>query len=68
MAPEELPIAEPAPKIDAIPSTQNGATKPTATNHSHEEYQYLNLIRDIMDHGEFRPDRYTSPPVANYEI
>ena len=23
----------------------------------HEEYQYLDLIRDILDHGEFRPDR-----------
>ena len=24
----------------------------------HEEYQYLDLIRDILDHGEHRPDRY----------
>jgi hypothetical protein len=24
----------------------------------HEEYQYLNLIRDILEHGEHRPDRY----------
>jgi thymidylate synthase len=23
----------------------------------HEEYQYLDLIQDILDHGEFRPDR-----------
>lgn len=23
----------------------------------HEEYQYLNLIRDILQHGEHRPDR-----------
>ncbi|KAF2098790.1 thymidylate synthase [Rhizodiscina lignyota] len=23
----------------------------------HEEYQYLDLIRDILDHGEHRPDR-----------
>lgn len=23
----------------------------------HEEYQYLNLIRDILDYGEHRPDR-----------
>lgn len=24
---------------------------------SHEEYQYLNLIRDILNNGEHRPDR-----------
>jgi hypothetical protein len=24
----------------------------------HEEYQYLDLIRDCSDNGEFRPDRY----------
>jgi thymidylate synthase len=25
---------------------------------SHEEYQYLDLIRDILEDGEHRPDRY----------
>jgi thymidylate synthase len=25
---------------------------------SHEEYQYLDLIRDILEEGEHRPDRY----------
>lgn len=29
---------------------------------NHEEYQYLKLIRDILDNGEHRPDRYTQPP------
>jgi thymidylate synthase len=24
----------------------------------HEEYQYLDLIRDILENGEHRPDRY----------
>ena len=24
----------------------------------HEEHQYLNLIRQILDDGEHRPDRY----------
>ena len=23
----------------------------------HEEYQYLDLIQEILEHGEFRPDR-----------
>jgi hypothetical protein len=27
---------------------------------SHEEYQYLDLIRDILEDGEHRPDRYTT--------
>lgn len=29
---------------------------------NHEEYQYLNLIRKIIDEGEQRPDRYFLPP------
>jgi thymidylate synthase len=28
---------------------------------SHEEYQYLDLIRDILEEGEHRPDRYNIP-------
>lgn len=28
----------------------------------HEEYQYLELIRDILDYGEHRPDRYVGSP------
>lgn len=24
----------------------------------HEEYQYLDLVREILDNGEHRPDRY----------
>jgi thymidylate synthase len=27
---------------------------------SHEEYQYLDLIRDILEDGEHRPDRYNN--------
>ncbi|KAF2672874.1 thymidylate synthase [Microthyrium microscopicum] len=33
------------------PSTSNG------TSARHEEYQYLDLIREILDEGELRPDR-----------
>ena len=25
----------------------------------HEEYQYLDLIRNILENGEHRPDRYS---------
>jgi len=34
----------------------NGHAKPSASP-QHEEYQYLNLIRDILAEGEHRPDR-----------
>lgn len=33
-------------------------------NPNHEEYQYLNLIRDILDNGEHRPDRYIPPQLT----
>ncbi|KAH8729044.1 thymidylate synthase/dCMP hydroxymethylase domain-containing protein [Phaeosphaeriaceae sp. PMI808] len=45
---------------DANTSSSNGtSTIPptTPTNPSHEEYQYLNLINDILQNGEHRPDR-----------
>jgi len=36
----------------------NGAGKhPSTTDKPHEEMQYLNLIRDIMERGQVRPDR-----------
>ena len=31
----------------------NGAAGPKR----HEEYQYLDLVREILDEGEHRPDR-----------
>lgn len=27
----------------------------------HEEHQYLDLVREILDDGEHRPDRYETP-------
>lgn len=35
--------------------TPNGTAQPAKR---HEEYQYLDLIREILDEGEIRPDRY----------
>lgn len=35
------------------PVKQNG----TSTKR-HEEYQYLDLVREILEDGEHRPDRY----------
>lgn len=28
-------------------------------NSRHEEHQYLDLIREILETGEYRPDRYS---------
>lgn len=41
----------------------NGASDPVEppVDPNHEEYQYLKLIRDILDNGEHRPDRYATP-------
>ena len=37
---------------------QNGSSPaPTKSDKRHEEYQYLDLIQDIMEQGEHRPDR-----------
>jgi len=53
MAPSILdtqPLAEILSKAEPR-ITQNESTK-------HEEYQYLDLIREILETGEHRPDRY----------
>jgi hypothetical protein len=47
---EESKTNETDPELD-IPS-------PILEDPSHEEHQYLELIRKIMREGEFRPDRY----------
>ena len=51
-------------EVDAAssePSTKlgisNGSQAAARDNPAHEEYQYLDLIRDILGHGEHRPDR-----------
>ncbi|KAK4554573.1 Thymidylate synthase [Recurvomyces mirabilis] len=48
------------PKVDLIPETKpssNGHSSPQPSPQQHEEYQYLNLIKDILQNGEHRPDR-----------
>lgn len=39
--------------VETTPAKQNAST---ATKR-HEEYQYLDLVREILDEGEHRPDR-----------
>lgn len=40
----------------AAPSTATSSTP------RHEEYQYLDLVREILDEGELRRDRYSLSP------
>ncbi|KAL1297043.1 hypothetical protein AAFC00_004633 [Neodothiora populina] len=54
MAPAAVENATPA-GTETSPSQQKAP--PSPSNTEHEEYQYLNLIRDILDNGEHRPDR-----------
>ena len=41
---------------NVLPDPQTGLIAGSALRH--EEYQYLDLIRDILQNGEHRPDRY----------
>ena len=40
-----------------IDGTSNMRDKWQMQNKPHEEFQYLNLIRRVLDEGEHRPDR-----------
>ncbi|KAE9371472.1 thymidylate synthase [Stipitochalara longipes BDJ] len=53
MAPSLLD-AEPAAQV--MPKVLESTTVPTSLD-KHEEHQYLDLIRDILETGEHRPDR-----------
>lgn len=59
MAPSVLePVISASPPKESQNSTKaSTANGTTQVNHNHEEFQYLNLIRDILEHGEHRPDR-----------
>jgi thymidylate synthase len=65
MAPATLePVishSEPSQHIKDIGISSNGASDPSSTstppNPSHEEHQYLDLIKNILQNGEHRPDR-----------
>lgn len=50
MEPEPLLTGEALAKVQKASLSQQNAR--------HEEYQYLDLIREILETGEHRPDRY----------
>ncbi|KAF2733297.1 thymidylate synthase-like protein [Polyplosphaeria fusca] len=45
------------PKTASNGVSNSNISNANPTKTPHEELQYLNLIRDILDHGEHRPDR-----------
>jgi len=57
MAPSAVdvgPASGPNVELKVESTTTTTSSAPTTP---HEEYQYLNLIRDILENGEHRPDR-----------
>lgn len=48
---------EPGVPLAELASPTNGTTHNPASAQTHEEHQYLNLIRNILRDGEYRPDR-----------
>jgi hypothetical protein len=42
---------------ESIQDSKEPTREPKLTTPRHEEYQYLDLIRDILENGEHRPDR-----------
>ncbi|KAK5111703.1 thymidylate synthase [Meristemomyces frigidus] len=60
MAPSATTDLGPAsgPEVKLIPeTTPDKAHHKSSPCSSHEEYQYLNLIKEILENGEHRPDR-----------
>ncbi|KAG2005475.1 thymidylate synthase [Coprinopsis cinerea AmutBmut pab1-1] len=49
--------------IETSPTCQNGSSA-TAKKGDHEEYQYLSLIRRVLDTGDIRPDRTGTGTIA----
>jgi hypothetical protein len=63
MSPSATTELGPASGPDVQLKPQEAPTHKAPRQHaSHEEYQYLDLIRDILEEGEHRPDRYVTPP------
>ncbi|KAF2824398.1 thymidylate synthase-like protein [Ophiobolus disseminans] len=58
MAPATLePVISHSEPSQSTKKTTSTEVTATPSNPSHEEYQYLNLINDIIQNGEYRPDR-----------
>lgn len=49
------PASGPDVLLEATKTTESSPNPKASPDH--EEHQYLDLIRDILDNGEHRPDR-----------
>ena len=55
MAPAVTEALDTVPQVEVpMPVKENGTTTRTRR---HEEHQYLDLVQEILDDGEHRPDR-----------
>lgn len=52
--PHEIPATK---ESTQQPQSESQPPNTTSTSKRHEEYQYLDLIREILETGEHRPDR-----------
>lgn len=48
------------PETTLRPVESKKTTTTARENPQHEEHQYLDLIQEILDNGEHRPDRYVT--------
>lgn len=66
MAVEIGPASGPNVTLEATTKTvsQQPTTAPSPSKRQHEEYQYLDLIRTIIETGEHRPDRTGTGTIA----
>jgi len=60
MAPGAIDIGPVSGTQVVLEATNERKSPALRSQPEHEEYQYLDLIRDILDNGEHRPDRYAS--------
>jgi hypothetical protein len=55
-----IPTSSTAPPAVPVNVNRESIPDPEREDASHEEHQYLDLIREILKTGEHRPDRYCS--------
>lgn len=57
MTTEPTEVSAPQASATQASAPQESGTTTPPTQKRHEEYQYLDLVREILDEGEHRPDR-----------
>jgi hypothetical protein len=65
MAPSLAEI-EPVAQVPVTKKAEDVKSQPVIDKH--EEHQYLDLIREILETGEHRPDRYPSLSISHRSL